>query len=221
MQTNYTPEQLAQFPWIVSADTLRPEDLLPKFWNAAETVAVLANRPQLLNPDTLASLAKLVGEDSSESDWSDDEAQQTLDDLFAALDDAAPAGFGFGASEGDGACFGFWLADDWNDCLEHCGFAADSDPEALAPVVSTLLASGVDPDNYEDAYQGEAEGYSEDEAGAEFAAQLAEDTEMLQATAQWPHTCINWQEAWRELVLGDGFWLQQINGAQWAVFRNV
>jgi hypothetical protein len=106
---HYTPEQLTQFPWIVSCDTLRPEDLLVKLWSAVETVAVLANRPELLNPDTLASLQKLVGEDSSESDWSDEEAQQTLDDLFAALDDAAPAGFSFGASEGDGACFGFWL----------------------------------------------------------------------------------------------------------------
>ena len=218
---NYTPQQLATFPWIASCDTLRSEDLLPKFWNVAETLAVLADRPQLLNPETLASLTKLVGEDSSENDWDDDEAAQTLQDLTLALEDAAPIGFYFSSHPGDGACFGFWLADDWAACLEHCGFAADSDPDALAPVVSALLASGVDPDNYEDAYQGEAEGYSEDEAGAEFAAQLAEDAGMIQATAQWPHTCIDWQEAWRELVLGDGFWLHQINGAQWAVFRNV
>jgi hypothetical protein len=55
MATTYTQQQLAQFPWIVSCDTLKPEDLLVKFWSAAEMAAVLADRPQLLNAETLAS----------------------------------------------------------------------------------------------------------------------------------------------------------------------
>ena len=218
---NYTPDQLAQFPWVASCDTLKAEDLLPKFWQVAEMVAVLADRPQLLNTETLASLTKLVGEDSNEADWDDEEANLTLEDLSLALDDAAPRGFYFGASEGDGAAFGFWLDNSWREVLEHCGFASDSDPEAVTVKVQELLAAGVDPDTYEDLYQGEAEGYNETEAGADYAAQLAEDAGMIQATAQWPHTCIDWEEAWRELELGDGYWLQRINGAQWAVFRSA
>ncbi len=218
---NYTPEQLAQFPWVASCDTLKAEDLLPKFWQVAEMVAVLADRPQLLNAETLASLTKLVGEDSTESDWDDEEASATLEELSLALDDAAPYGFYFGASQGDGAAFGFWLDNSWREVLEHCGCAFDSDPEAVTVTVQELLAAGVDPDTYEDRYQGEAEGYNETEAGADYAAQLAEDAGMIQATAQWPHTCIDWEEAWRELELGDGYWLQRINGAQWAVFRSA
>ena len=68
MATTYTASQLGQFPWLVSCDTLKPENLLVKFWGAAEMVAVLADRPQLLNAETLASLQKLVGEDSTEED---------------------------------------------------------------------------------------------------------------------------------------------------------
>lgn len=212
---------LARFPWIVSCHTLKPEHLLVKYWEAAETLALVLERPGFIDPETLQELVLLVGEDSKEADWDCDLAQRTLETLTTTLEEAAPAGFYFGSQEGDGACFGFWLDRDWVDLLEHCGFASDSDPEAAAAAVQNLLASGVDTDNYEDAYQGEAEGYNETEAGAEFAAQLAEDAGMIQATAHWPHTCIDWEEAWRELELGDGFWLQKINGCQWAVFRSV
>ena len=222
---HYTTEQLAQFPWIVSCDTLRPEDLLPKFWSAAETVAVLADRPQLLNPGTLASLAKLVGEDSKEADWSDDEAAQTLDDLFAALDEAAPAGFIFGASEGDGACFGFWLSAAWYDGLEILGFGND-DPTGWAELISRLDADGIEPDTIEDAYQGRAEGISEERAGADYAQQLAEELSPsfeLDRTGSipWPHRHVDWNAAWRELEMGDGYRLHDIGGGEWLVFRNV
>jgi hypothetical protein len=218
--THYTTEQLASFPWIVSCDTLRPEDLLGKFWSAAETVAVLADRPQLLNPDTLASLQKLVGEDSKEADWSDDAAQQTLEDLFEALQDAAPAGFGFGASEGDGACFGFWLSDDWHDALELLGFGND-DPTGWAELISRLELDGIDPDSIEDAYQGRAEGWSEERAGADFAEQTAYDSGLVSDQNHWPLNCIDWEDAWRELQLGDGYRLHDIGGGDWLVFRSV
>lgn len=37
--THYTAEQLASFPWIVSTDTLRLEDLLVRYWQTAEQLA--------------------------------------------------------------------------------------------------------------------------------------------------------------------------------------
>jgi len=223
--THYTSEQLASFPWIVSADTLRPEDLLVKFWNAAETAAVLADRPHLLNPETLASLTKLVGEDSTESDWNDDEAQHTLEGLHEALNDAAPAGFYFGASEGDGACFGFWLSDAWHDGLELLGFGNDA-PTGWAELISRLELDGIDPDNIEDAYQGRAEGWSEERAGADYAQQLAEELSPsfeLDRTGSipWPHRHVDWEAAWRELQMGDGYRLHDIGGGDWLVFRSV
>jgi hypothetical protein len=216
----YTPDQLAQFPWIVSCDTLRPEDLLPKFWSAAEHCAVALDRPQLLNAETLASLQKLVGEDSSETDWDDNEAAQTLEDLHEALNDAAPAGFYFGASEGDGACFGFWIDEGWAEALELFGMGND-DPTGWVSLIAELIADGIDPDTVEDSYCGQAEGHSYDQAGADYAQQLAEELGVKLDQLAWPLGSIDWRNAWQELVMGDGYRLHSIGGGDWLVFRAV
>jgi hypothetical protein len=216
--THYTADQLSPFPWIVSSDTLRSEDLLPRFWQAAETVAVIRQEPipgSLLEPLTL-----LVGEDSRETDWNDDLADQTLVDLFDLLQDWSPTGFGFGASEGDGACFGFWITEDWHDALETLGFG-DDDPSGWAELISRLDADGLDPDNIEDAYQGRAEGWSEERAGAGFAEQTAYDSGMVNDQQHWPLNCIDWEAAWRELQIGDGYRLHDIGAGDWLVFRAV
>jgi hypothetical protein len=216
--THYPQDQLAQFPWIVSSGTLRAEDLLPKFWSAAETLAVWRSKP--IPADLLAPLTRLVGEDSSESDWSDDLADQTLTDLFDLLQDWAPAGFSFGSHEGDGACFGFWVTEDWHDALEALGFG-DDDPSGWAELISRLDADGLDPYNIDDAYQGRAEGWSEERAGADYAQQLAEDTGLWDGKATWPHSCIDWEDAWQELAMSDGYRLHDIGGCEWLVFRSV
>jgi len=216
--THYTSDQLASFPWIVSWDTLRAEDLLPKFWSTAETLAVWRSEP--IPSDLLAPLTQLVGEDSNESDWSDDLADQTLADLFDLLQEWSPTGFGFGASEGDGACFGFWNTEDWHDALDALSFG-DDDPSGWAELISRLDADGLDPDNIEDAYQGRAEGWSEERAGADYAQQLAEDTGLWDGKATWPHSCIDWEDAWQELAMSDGFRLHDIGGGDWLVFRSV
>lgn len=222
--THYTSAQLASFPWIVSTDTLRSEDLLVRYWQTAEQLAQLADRPALINPGTLAGLQKLVGEDSSESDWNDQQAAELLEDLHEALSDVAPVGFYFGASEGDGACFGFWLGDDWTEALETLGLDGD-DPAGWAELISRLERDGIDPENVEDAYQGRAEGYSEERAGADYAQQLAQDT-MLPTSPdgigwnRWPFSCIDWADAWHELEIGDGFRLHDIGG-EYLVFRSV
>lgn len=216
--TTYTLDQLASFPWIVSCDTLRPEDLLVKFWSAAEQIG--ADVAQLL-PD----LQRLVGEDSSESDWNDEQAGWTLESLTDRLQDAAPTGFYFGASEGDGACFGFWLTEEWFDALEHCGIAADGDPEPLAAIIQALELDGIEPETVEDAYQGRAEGYSEEQAGRSYAEELAYETDAAGVDwggqCAWPLGCVDWDAAWRELQMGDGFRLHDIGGGEWLVFRSV
>ena len=220
MATTYTTSQLAQFPWIVSCDTLKAEDLLPKFWSAAEACAVLADRPQLLNAETLASLQKLVGEDSKESDWCDTEAAATLEDLAEALNDAAPVGFYFGASDGDGACFGFWIDESWAEALELFGMG-DDHPAGWASLIAELDADGIDPETVEDSYCGQAEGITEERAGADYAQQLAEELGVKLDQMAWPLTCVDWQSAWRELVVGDGYRLHSIGGGDWLVFRAV
>jgi len=214
--TTYTLDQLDGFPWIVSTDTLRVDHLADAYLGAFDQLGQDVPEPFRSDLQQCAAYASgLTAPDPCDA-W--DVATQWA---FDRLGELAPDGFYFGASEGDGACFGFWLEQEWADLLEHCGWAADSDLAALADVVRSLMAGGIDVDNFEDYYQGEAEGYNATEAGADYAAQLAEDLGSIQTTAQWPHTCIDWELAWRELELGDGYWMEQINGCQWAVFRNV
>lgn len=218
---HYNSEQLSGFPWIASADTLKTEDLLPKFWSVAEDLAVRSDRPDLLSPDLLQTLTRLAGEDSDYEAWSEDEASAALSELFEVLEDAAPCGFHFSSSEGDGACFGFWLSEDWAEALETLGLG-DDDPTGWASLIAELDADGIEPDSIEEAYQGRAEGYNEERAGADYAQQLAEDTsEINWKTLQWPLTCIDWDAAWRELEMGDGYRLHDLGGGDWLVFRNV
>jgi len=215
----YNTEALAHFPWIASCDTLRLEDLLPKFWSVAEVLALAANRPEVLSPATLASLAKLVGEDSREADWDDAEASHTLEELTEALQQLAPVGFYFGSQDGDGACFGFWLDESWAEALEHFGFGNDS-PGGWADLIAELDADGIDPDTVEDSYCGRAEGWSEERAGADYAQRLADDIGAIPADMPWPICNIDWQAAWRDLSY-DGYSLHSIGGGDWLVFRAV
>jgi hypothetical protein len=218
---HYTSEQLSGFPWIASADTLKTEDLLPKFWSVAEDLAARSGRLDLLAADLLQTLTRLAGEDSNYEAWSEDEASAALSELVDVLEHAAPCGFGFGASEGDGACFGFWLSEDWAEALETLGLD-DDDPSGWAALIAELDADGIDPDTLNDAYQGRAEGYSEERAGADYAQQLAEDTGDINGkTLRWPLTCIDWDAAWRELEMGDGYRLHDLGGGDWLVFRAV
>jgi hypothetical protein len=212
----YTLDQLDGFPWIVSSDTLRVDHLADAYLGALDRLGQDVPEPFRSDLQQCAAYASgLTAPDPCDA-W--DVATQWA---FDRLGELAPDGFYFGASEGDGACFGFWLEQEWADLLEHCGWATDSDSAALAGVVRSLMAGGIDVDNFEDYYQGEAEGYNATEAGADYAAQLAEDLGSIQTTAHWPHTCIDWEWAWRELELADGYWMEKINGCQWAVFRNV
>jgi hypothetical protein len=222
----YTLDALASpsFPWIVSTDTLKPETLLVKYWEAAEDVYRLAydGSPFAANHPTLAAhLETLAGPDSRESDWSDGQASQCLKELFDILDDHAPAGFYFGSQEGDGAALGFWLDGDWADALEHVGVAADSDPGAISRLISELSDLGYDtPEALCDSYRGEAEGYDEDQAGADAAAMIGEEiAEVAKGFALhgWPFTHIDWSAAWQELRVSDNFAIVQWSHCRWLV----
>lgn len=78
---------------IISEGTLRSDDLFEAFVAYLETV-----RP--FNTEWFRE------------EWKDaDEFNRDFllnENLFDAMDEAAPPGMYFGASEGDGACFGYW-----------------------------------------------------------------------------------------------------------------
>jgi len=214
---------LSDFPWIVSCDTLKTEDLLVKFWSAAEQAAQIMTPglPFAANHRSIAaSLEHFVGEDSNADHWNDEAAAQLLDDVAEALQSYAPVGFSFGASVGDGACFGFWLDESWAAALEHFGFGND-DPTGWASLIAELDNDGIDPDTAEDSYCGRAEGVTEERAGADYAQQLAEDLGVRLDKVEWPHNCIDWDNAWDVLVMGDNYRLHSIGGGDWLVFRAV
>ena len=211
--TRYNDEQLSAFPWIVSCDTLKTESLLVKFWSAAEQTGII------LSAQLLADLTLLVGEDSKESDWNVELARESLAELDDALNSAAPDGFYFSSQDGDGACFGFWLQDEWVEAFEHMGLG-ESDHNA--ELIAELIAGGIDPETIEDSYLGQVEGVTEERAGAAYAQQTAEDCGIVPQSGEtpWPLYCIDWDQAWRELSF-DGHWLQSTGGGDWLVFRSV
>jgi hypothetical protein len=104
----------------VSADTLDPMDLIPRFCDALRDygrgVLSDADWEHLHDigrgPDYGLSMPWLDG-----TTWTrrhpDPDAwrEEALEWLFDRLDDCAPEGYVFGSHEHDGACFGFWAED--------------------------------------------------------------------------------------------------------------
>ena len=88
----------------VSTGTMRTEDLIPTF------ASVLADLD-----------AKKASELATEyANWEDDQesANWYFDALSDALNDAAPDYVHFGANEGDGADYGFWIH--WESLEDDC-----------------------------------------------------------------------------------------------------
>jgi hypothetical protein len=105
--------------WVVSCDTLRSEDLLGKFCATLanfDGYVRTANRLQRKGNAALRTMARIERKIGYTNAVLNERWQQANDelswivneDLFDALNEAAPAGYYFSSQEGDGACFGFW-----------------------------------------------------------------------------------------------------------------
>lgn len=88
---------------VVSDGTLKPEDLIPKFLNTLKHDEPAHAKFLKDNPEIL--------EIQSWDDVDDETKSMLVDELTDALNGIAPDGYFFGASDGDGACFGFWKVD--------------------------------------------------------------------------------------------------------------
>lgn len=95
----------------ISTGTLLPSDLIPAFCD--ELRALRGAVPAGLWRDARRAMA-------SESVM-DDIGPELLSDLIDALNEFAPAYGYFGAHPGDGADFGFWLADDFEQVARDDG----------------------------------------------------------------------------------------------------
>ena len=86
----------------VSEATLKTEDLIDTFSYTLKQIMTTRNKEH----------RKLVKEAEAIEDFGSDDAHGILEELFDALESYALPYFYFGASEGDGASFGYWLSED-------------------------------------------------------------------------------------------------------------
>lgn len=94
----------------ISWGTLRPEDLIPAFMGELERrdpTAASAVTNEYSEEGWPYSMAGLHYGDPF-ADVQEELAPYLMEDLFNALNEAAPEGCYFGASEGDGTDFGYW-----------------------------------------------------------------------------------------------------------------
>jgi hypothetical protein len=187
--------------------TMRPEDLLPAFLAECDRLAVT------VSTETRAIAKAMADPDAVALQSAADEA---LEVFFDALSGVAPFGCYFGAHVGDGSDYGYWLSEAWCDALgEHC--IDESNWEAVLGICED---EGIDSDDFADAWRGEVSAYSDSQAGAAYAKESAEECGMVDDDAKWPHNCIDWDEAWRQLSF-DGYSVHRIAFGRWAIILAV
>jgi len=98
----------------ISSGTMRPEDLIPAFADELRAqVEAAAPHPGAMNPDHV----KLCDEADSIEDYASEDADCVLEELFDALSEYAPPYGYFGAHLSDGADYGFWLQEDFQQAM--------------------------------------------------------------------------------------------------------
>ena len=91
----------------ISSGTMRPEDLIPDFASELEALA------------KDGAFAELIREANALEDYESDDADGILEELFDALNSYAPSYAYFGAHPGDGADYGFWLCENYQDLMRE------------------------------------------------------------------------------------------------------
>ena len=97
----------------ISSGTMRPEDLIQDF---AWELRNLAKQNGMVR--TFSELLKECDAIDFDDDDAADLAPDIVDELFNALGEFAPPYAYFGAHPGDGADYGFWLAEDFEHDFE-------------------------------------------------------------------------------------------------------
>jgi hypothetical protein len=85
-----------------TSGTMRLEDLIPSFVDLMQALPAASTQKHM---GGVAEIEARMGDD----DYYESEAADfDLEELFDMLNDVAPAGYYFSASEGDGADYGYW-----------------------------------------------------------------------------------------------------------------
>jgi hypothetical protein len=104
-------KQRTQYPMgSVSCATMRVEDLIPTFVYELQT----RRRQRTLRKSQSADLREIERRMDQDSYYESDDADFDLEWLFDALNEYAAPYFYFGAHPGDGADYGYWLSEEWD-----------------------------------------------------------------------------------------------------------
>jgi hypothetical protein len=127
----------------VSHGTMRPEDLIPAFLDVAE-------RLRLTREDRKA-VREIRAAWEAEQFFNNGEDEDALNSLFDILDRCAPPYCYFGALEGDGADYGFWISMDSIDEAVRDGdilrkYLASNGPDLMSNGGSTWNSNEDAPD---------------------------------------------------------------------------
>jgi hypothetical protein len=99
----------------VSSATMRQKDLIPAFVACLESQKPLRREHRKL----ITEINKDIEQTDEDEDYFESEnADYALDALFNALNEYALPYFYFGSHPGDGADYGFWLSEGWEDDFE-------------------------------------------------------------------------------------------------------
>ena len=116
------PRLDAAYEGSVSEGTMNPRHLVPRFVAILETIDPRHQRVEEFR--VLWAATEMIGQFTRDAAtdvadllglWECESMGYLLEGLFDALNEIAPKGTSFGASEGDGASYGFWR-DDQCDC---------------------------------------------------------------------------------------------------------
>jgi len=132
-------KQRTQYPMgTVSSGTMREEDLIPDFCYQLSQLArqsgILPAKARRAHLALVKEIeARMEGEDYFESE---DAGYDLNESLFDALNEYSAPYFYFGAHPGDGADYGFWLSEGWDEdfVTKKRGFT----PETTSIKVSDL-----------------------------------------------------------------------------------
>lgn len=95
-----------------------------------------------------------------------------------------------------------WEVTDWGEVEDYENLQnidllneiAEADPSYDWDVISAAIDCDIQPEDIDEAYSGK---YSSDE---DFAEETAESCGMIDKSLSWPYTCIDWEQAARELM---------------------
>lgn len=103
----------------ISHDTMRPEDLIPCFRDTLVELDTAKEHAKLVE-QVNNNLYELECQDNDNGYYESDDCNWDLEELFDALNEFAPPYCYFGAHEGNGSDYGFWVSVDMvNDDLRN------------------------------------------------------------------------------------------------------